>query len=274
MKLKHLLASAAVLLAAWAGTTTANAQWGGGWGPGWGWGGPSWGAWGPGWGWGYYPGAYWNNPNPVSPYLGKVKIEGDVNYSKTIDSADAGLGNHPKRNPYGLIIGAGEMTKLLLTCQPNPDRQSPIGKPKVRLPFPILVASLEVRGINLGDKKGRFPTFEDEVANCGRVLVWLDHTKKFLLLDSSDPQRRRIDWPYSTHVPPERIFVEGVEVTQPGAAFIVTLSLDDSNRRGLSKLVGEPAVWDRQLITIQIPGVQPKPFHDTTPVWVTTGGGK
>lgn len=271
MKLKHLLASAAVLLAAWAGTTTANAQWGGWGGPGWGGYGPSWGAWGPGWG---YAGGYWNYSNPIDPFIGKVKISGDVNYSKTIDGTDAALGNHPKRNPYGLIIGAGEMTKLLLTCQPNPDRQSTVGKPKVRLPFPILVASLEVRGINLGDKKGRFPTFEDEVANCGRVLVWLDHTKKFLLLDSSDPQRRRIDWPYSTHVPPERIFVEGVEVTQPGAAFIVTMSLDDSNRRGLSKIMSEPAVWDRQLITVQIPGVQPKPYYDKTPVWVTTGGGK
>jgi hypothetical protein len=276
MKIKSLTLAVFALMAVLSALSPANAQWSGFGGPGWsgaGWGGggfgPGWGAWGPGFGLGY-PGGYWTYSSPMSPYLGKVQIRGDVDYSTHIDSADIALGNEAKRNPNGLIIGAGEITKLLLTCQPNADRQSTVGEPKVRLPFPVLVASLELRGINLANKKGRFASFEEEVASCGRVLVWLDHTKRYLLLDSSDPARRRVEWPYASSVPPERVFVEGIKATQPGSAFIVTLELDDSNRHGLSKIFSEPAIWDRQLISVQIPGKQPKPWVDTTPVWVTT----
>jgi hypothetical protein len=146
-----------------------------------------------------------------------------------------------------------------------------VGEPKVRLPFPVLVASLELRGINLANKKGRFSSFEDEVSACGRVLVWLDHTKRHLLLDSSDPARRRVEWPYASSVPPERVFIEGLKSTQPGSAFIVTFELDDSNRHGLSKIFSEPAIWDRQLLSVQLSGKNPKPWVDTSPVWVTAG---
>jgi hypothetical protein len=66
--------------------------------------------------------------------------------------------------------------------------------------------------------------------------------------------------------------VEGITPTQPGGAFIVTLELDDSNRRGLAKLGGEAAIWDRQLITVHSPGVHPKPWKDRTPVWANSGG--
>jgi hypothetical protein len=243
-------------------TSTANAQWAN-WGP-------TWGAWGPGF---VYPGGYpfWSYPYQESTRIGKVRIEGDVNYSVTIDNGDLALGHHPKRNPYGLIVGAGEMTKLLLTVEPS-DRLPTLGEPKIRMPFKILVASLELRGVNLGHTKGKFASFEDEVAACGRVLVWLDHTKRYLLLDSADPTRRRVEWPYANSVPPERVFVEGITPTQPGGAFIVTLELDDANRRGLSKLGSEPAVWDRQIITCHAPGVHPKPWKDMTPVWANTGG--
>jgi hypothetical protein len=248
-------------------TSSANAQWAN-WGPTWG----AWGNWGPGF---VYPGGYpfHGYPYQESSRIGKVKIEGDVNYSVTIDQGDSMLGNGPKRNPYGLIVGAGEITKLLLTVEPNADRQITVGEPKVRMPFKILVASLEIRGVNLGHTRGKFASFEDEVAACGRILVWLDHTKRYLLLDSADPARRRVEWPYASSVPPERVFVEGVTPTQSGGAFIVTLELDDSNRKGLSKLGGEPAIWDRQLITVHAPGVLPKPWKDRSPVWANAGGG-
>ena len=264
MKINNLLFTFILTFAALSGASSVNAEWGG------------WGGFGPGFayqGWGnYYPYAYYFGSSPYSPYLGKVKIEGDVNYSNTIDSTDASLGNHPKRNPHGLIIGAGELTKLILTTQPNPDRQIQVGKPKDKLPFPILVASLEIKGINLADKKGRFASFEEEVATSGRILVWLDHTKRNLLLDSSDPTRRRIEWPYASSVPPERVFVEGLTPCQPGSAFIITLELDDINRRGLSKIFSEPSIWDRQLITIQSPGKGQKPWSDRSPVWVSSNG--
>jgi|GEM_PF-2049433 len=251
------------------GVKESSAQWGGGWGPAWGGWGPGWGSWGPGWSW---PGGSWNWQEPTNP-IGRVKIEGDVNYSGKIDNLDIYMGNEPKRNPYGLIIGAGEMTKLILTCQPNAYRQPNVGEPKVRMDFYKLVSILEVRGVNLADRKGRFATFEEEIANSGRVLVWLDHTRRYLLLDSSDPTRRRVEWPWASSVLPERVFVEAVETTQPGAALIVTLELDDSNVTGIRRIFGEPAMWDRQMISVKVPG-KPKPYVDRTPVWVSARGGK
>lgn len=249
------------------GFQNASAQWGpmgpigfsgGGWGSSWGGG---FGGWGHG-GW-----------NMQSNPLGRVQIQGDVNFSSQIDEGDAAMGNEPKRNPHGLIIGAGEMTKLILTCQPNAYRQRQVGEPKVKMDFYKLVSVLEVKGVNLGDKKGRFSSFEDEIASCGRVLVWLDSTRRQLLLDSSDPTRRRVEWQWASSVPPERVFVEGVAPTQPGGALIVTLELDDSNKQGISKWFGEPAIWDRQLISVGTKR-KPKPNIDRTPVWTVTGLGK
>ncbi len=211
-------------------------------------------------------------PSPSKTPLGRVNIEGDVDFSGEIDIRDFYKGNEPKRNPYGLIIGAGEMTKLELTCEPNAYRQSTMGEPKVSMEFHRLVASLEVQGINLADSKGRFSSFEEEMAQCGRILVWLDHSRSLLLLDSADPELRRVEWPYASSVPPSKVFVEAVSPSAGGSAFIVTMELDDSNRKGLSKLFSEPAIWDRQLISVKVPGVK-KPREDKTPVWSYVGSG-
>ncbi|WP_395752799.1 hypothetical protein [Prosthecobacter sp.] len=231
------------------------------------------GGWGSSWVGGYGGYSGWGAPgyNVQTNPIGRVKIEGDVNFSGQINEADAAMGNEPKRNPYGLTVGAGEMTKLIMTCQPNAYRQRQVGEPKVRMDFYKLVTGLEIKGVNLGDKKGRFQNFEQETATCGRILVWMDSTRRQLLLDSADPSRRRVEWLWSATVPPERIFVEGVRPTNPGGAFIVTYELDDSNKKGISKWFGEPAVWDRQLITVGQVKV-PKPKIDRTPTWTTVSG--
>ncbi len=252
-----------------AACSEASAQWGGGvWSPGWGGWGRGVGGWGSGW-------RSWNRPGQLPPtsstsLLGRVAIEGDVNYSGEIDLGDYRMGKEAKFNPHGLIIGAGEMAKLRLTCEPNAARNRTTGEPRVDMEFYRLVASMEIQGINLGDRYGRFASFEEEMANCGRVLVWLDHTRNLLLLDSANPEMRRVEWPYASTVPPKRVFVEAVEPSAGGSAFIVTMELDDSNRKGLSKMFSEPAVWDRQLISVKVPGVK-KPYEDKTPVWSFVG---
>lgn len=269
MKLTHL---STFLIATVLTVTTcseASAQWGGSvWSPGFGGWGRGVGGWGSGW-------SSWNRPGQLPPtpstsLIGRVAIEGDVNYSGVIDLGDYRMGKEAKFNPYGLIIGVGEMAKLQLTCKPNAERQKTVGEPQVRMEFHRLVASLELQGINLGHPKGRFASYGEEVAQCGRVRVWMDHTRRMLLLDSSDPGMRRVEWPFATSVPPERVFVESVEPSAAGAAFILTMELDDSNRRGLSKLFSEPAVWDRQLISTKVPGIH-KPRNDRTPVWSVVG---
>lgn len=254
MKTKSPLLAVCVFAATVFTAVTASAQWGNPVGFGWG---PTM----------MRPSSYYRFYGSRFGTMGQVKIASDLTYDTKINAYDANLGNAGKRNPYGLIVGSGEVSKLLLTCRPNADRQPGLGNPKIQMPFHLLVASLDIRGVNLSRKDGRFASFEEEVATCGRILVWLDHTKQYLLLDSADPERRRVEWPYSTSVPPERVFVEGVVPTQPGGGFYITMALDDSNRQGLSKLFGEPAVWDRQMISVKQPGVEPKPWADPSPVW-------
>ncbi|HYF34220.1 MAG TPA: hypothetical protein VD994_02930 [Prosthecobacter sp.] len=254
MKTKTILTSAIVALVVCFSSSRADAQWGGGFGyrP---WGG----------GYGYY------RLSPLNT-LGKVKVNVDINYSGDITQTDAALGNGAKRNPYGLVIGTNEMTKFMLTCIPNQDRRPSMGEPTTKMDFHKLVCSLEIRGVNLGDRLGRFASFEEEVSQVGRILVWLDSSRRYLLLDSADPARRRIEWPYASSVPPQRVYVQALENTQPGAAFLVTLELDDSNKTGVCRAFGEPAIWDRVLVSAHTPGI-PKPYEDRTPVWVFTGGG-
>lgn len=253
MKTKTILLAAFVALTTFFTTSEAEAQMGG-WGAGFG--RPTWG------------GARWRGFDSI----GKVRLDVDIDFSGFINGRDASRGNGAKRNPYGLVIGTNEMTKVAITCVPNQDRRPSIGEPTYKMDFHKLVCSMEIRGVNLGDKEGRFASFEEEVSQAGRILVWLDSSRRYLLLDSADPARRRVEWPYAASVPPERVYIQAVENTQPGAAFLVTLELDDSNSNGVSRALGEPAVWDRVLISAHTPGI-PKPYIDRTPVWVFTGSG-
>jgi hypothetical protein len=256
MKTKTFLITAAAALITCFSSTSAEAQWGG------------WGAWGGGLGNRSWGARYLYQYNQI----GKVKLDVDIDFSGEITGKDRFLGNGAKRNPYGLVIGTNEMTKFAITCIPNQDRRPSVGEPNTKMDFHKLVCSLEIQGVNLGDRKGRFASFEEEVAQCGRILVWLDSSRRYLLLDSADPARRRVEWPYYASVPPARVYVQALQDTQPGAAFLVTLELDDSNATGVCRAFGEPAVWDRVLVSSHTPGI-PKPYVDRTPVWVYTGGG-
>ena len=109
---------------------------------------------------------------------------------------------------------------------------------------------------------------EEEIYNCGRILVWSDETRTELLLDSSDMAKRTLMWPYSESAPLPHIYVEAVDPAQPGGAHIITWELDDSyGQNGFQRAFGEPAVWDRLMVTAQPSGVQ-KPFEDKSPAWV------
>ena len=249
MNMQKLITAAFVALITCLATSQADAQWG---------------AWGGGMGYRSWGHRYW------APEIGKVRLTVDINYSGTIRGLEGT--NEQKRNPYGLVIGTNEMTKFQILCEPNQSRRPSIGEPPERLPFYKLVCSLDIKGVNLADPKGRFNSFEEEVAQCGRILVWLDSSRRYLLLDSADPARRHVDWPYAMSVPPSRVYIQALSDTMPGAAFLVTLELDDSNLNGICRHFGDLASWDRVLVTAHTPGI-PKPYEDRTPVWVATGGG-
>lgn len=244
-----------IVLSAFLGTSTAHAWPYGYWGPGWGYG------WPPGY---FHKGKHWR--------VGKVDLDGDLNYDNIVanDATDCGA---LETSPPGLVVGKGEMTKLVLRIAPNSiTDESRRSHPEVNINFDKLVVSLDVRGINLSDKRGRFASFDEEVSRSGRIKVWSDENRSQLLLDSGDLNKRRIEWPMNLAEAPYSVYVEGVTPAVPGALNMVTLELDDSNRKGFfQKLWDEAAAWDSMLITCKKTGVPKHSPEAPIPVIIISG---
>lgn len=215
----------------------------------------------PGWGAGWRPG--WG-PR-ISNVLGRVSINADFNYDSQIR---AGEGRDTKVVPPGLIVGTDEMAKIAISCIPSTDYLPKTGTPKVSMKFHKLSIILDVRGVDLGRKSGKFRSLNDELDKCGRVLIWADKSRKRLLLDSADPTKRRLMWPYSEVYPLPHLYVEGVQACRPGGAYIFTWELDDSNGQNwFKRMFGEPSVWDRMMLSVHPVGSN-KPHVDNDPVWI------
>lgn len=209
-----------------------------------------------GMGYGYFP--------TLDMSLGTVSLSADTNYDGGID---AGASANVKRNPPGLVIGAGEMARIDLSVIHNSSRQTTNNSPDLKFLYYKTAVTLDLRPVNLGHKRGRFKSFEEEQSRGGRVLVWLDVNRQQLLLDSANPGKRRVEWPASTSLPPKHVYVEGVSVGDSGTVMMFTLLLDNTNLSPLAdKLFGEKASWDALMFTVW-PQPKVKPFVDNSPVW-------
>lgn len=198
--------------------------------------------------------------------LGHVTITADTNYDGRLDSTDNIAGPNVKRNPPGLIIGARELARVDLSVVHNTSLQTG-GAPDLKFLYYKCSAILDLRPINLGNRHGRFKSFQEEQSRSGRVLVWLEPTRKTLLLDSSDPERRRVQWPSSSSLPPKHVFVEGVSPGDSGTVMMLTMLLDNNNLSPVAdKLFGEKASWDALMLSVW-PSPRTKPFIDNPVVW-------
>lgn len=190
--------------------------------------------------------------------IAKVEIDGDFNYDGVISPDDPGDHGAFKRTPPGLVVGVGELSKLIIRVTPY------------RVDFHgEAVISLEVLGINRADKSGDFKTFADEVANTSRIKIWKDPSKKELLLDSHDPKLRRIEWKFDQdrlapggaitgmNLPfqpyPRTVYIEGVKEHGPYLADVrILLSCEnsggDDNRAGVLKRFR--TTWNHFLVTV------------------------
>lgn len=200
--------------------------------------------------------------------LGSVSISSDINYDGFLNGADSDPGNNIKRNPPGLIVGTREMARIDLSVVHNSARQvSSSGSPTMKFLYYKTAAILDLRPVNLGHRRGSFKSFAEEQARSGRMLVWLDPTRQTLLLDSSDPARRRVEWPAASSLPPKHVYVEGVSCGDSGTVMMLTLLLDDTNLSPtVDKLFGEKACWDAMMLSVW-PSPKTKPFVDKSPVW-------
>jgi hypothetical protein len=217
--------------------------------------------------------------------IAKVEIDGDFNYDGVISRDDPGDHGAFKRTPPGLILGVGELSKLIIRVNPY------------RVDFQAdAVISLEVSGINRADPSGNFKNIDDEIANTSRVRIWKDPTKKDLLLDSHshDPKLRRIEWRFDNarlapggaitgmNLPfqpyPRTVYIEGVK---PHGQYLgdvrVLLACEnggpngDQARRGPFKKFR--TTWNHFLVTVtpepmEKEFVVPEALQD---VWITPG---
>lgn len=144
--------------------------------------------------------------------VAKIDVDGDLNYDGTIDNHDPADNGAFEGTPPGLVVGAGELTKLILRLRPyRIDYQGDV------------VVTIEVAGINRSVASGRFESFEEEQASVGRIRVWEDSNKSKLLLDSGDPNMLVHEFvmdasSYPVNLPgtvPRTLYVEGVR--QSGA---------------------------------------------------------
>lgn len=198
--------------------------------------------------------------------LGRVNIAADTNYDGYLDSVDTSATPNVKRNPPGLIVGTRELARVDLSVVHNTDRQTN-GSPDLKFLYYKTAAILDLRPVNLGHRRGRFKTYEEEQSRSGRMLVWLEPTRKTLLLDSADPERRRVQWPAATSLPPKHVYVEGVACGDSGTVMMLTLLLDNNNLTPTAdKLFGEKASWDAMMFSIY-PAPRTKPYFDNPPVW-------
>lgn len=146
--------------------------------------------------------------------LAKLDIDGDMNYDGTIDNWDPADNGAFQQTPPGLIIGKGELSKLIIRLTPY------------RVDFRgEAVVTLEVAGINRSNKSGSFNDLDDELSSTGAIKIWRDLSRKELLIDSTDPKKRFYEWvvddtKYPANLPgivPRTVYVEGIH---PSPKFI------------------------------------------------------
>ena len=92
--------------------------------------------------------------------LAKLDIDGDMNYDGKIDNWDPADNGAFQQTPPGLVVGAGEMSKLILRLTPY------------RVDFRgEAVVTLEVAGINRAEKSGEFNSLDEELSATGKVKI-------------------------------------------------------------------------------------------------------
>lgn len=140
--------------------------------------------------------------------IAKLDMDADMNQDGVLSNTDPADNGAFEATPPGLLLGEGEMTRVVIRLLPY------------RVDFDgEVVVTLELEGINRGARTGEYESFDEEIANMGHVRVWRDSSKKQLILDSRDDSKRVVEfttsyktYPYNLPITvPRFVFVEGVK---------------------------------------------------------------
>ena len=175
--------------------------------------------------------------------VAKLDLDGDLNYDGTISNEDPADNGAFQNTPPGLVVGVGELSKLVLRLTPyRIDYQGDV------------VVTLEVAGINRAAPTGRFESFEQEQASVGRIRVWQDAGKSKLLLDSGRSDMLVHEFvmdaaTYPANLPgtvPRTLYVEGVRSSGEYSGDLRVLTTVTHRARGASP---ETFAEDRKRLT-------------------------
>lgn len=230
--------------------------------------------------------------------IAKLDLDADMNQDGVLSNSDPADGGAFEGTPPGLILGLGEMSRVVLRLLPY------------RVDFDgEVVVTLELAGVNRGHKSGEFSSFDEELASTGHIRVWRDKDKKVLVLDSRDPSKRFVEfttqyktYPYNLPIAvPRFFFVEATGVSPKYTGDIrllatvahravgdtrpVVLNTDPKNAGGKNEVLPvEPAsgkrtlksfrtAFDHLLLTVQ-PEPQFKEFinNNNEGTWVAPPG--
>lgn len=142
--------------------------------------------------------------------VAKIDVDADLNYDGIVSNEDPADNGAFEATPPGLVVGVGELSKLVLRLSPyRIDYQGNV------------VVTIEVAGINRAVASGRFESFDEEQAAVGRIRVWQDAKKSKLLLDSGNPDKLMHEFimdssKYPANLPgsvPRTLYVEGVSTS-------------------------------------------------------------
>ncbi|MBL9114516.1 MAG: hypothetical protein JNJ83_05875 [Verrucomicrobiaceae bacterium] len=154
---------------------------------------------------------------------GRADLDADMNYDGEVanDSSDDG---NLESSPPGLIIGKGEMSKMLLRVSPYRRSIDAIEAKKSGNSADMMVR-VEARAIYLASKDGKFPSPDVEDQKAGHIRIWSDEKKSMLLIDTKAENKRSIEWPLDSDDAFRSVYVEAVDAAVPGSVQMVSLTL-------------------------------------------------
>lgn len=197
--------------------------------------------------------------------LAKLDLDGDLNYDGTINNDDPADNGAFQQTPPGLVVGKGEMSKVVIRLTPYKIDYE--GHAKVRI---------EVCGINRDDKSGDFAGPAEEMAGMGHIVVWRDATKREKILDSRDANMRSHEWtlddrvfPANLQIVPRTLYVEGVGVSPRHTGDIRLLVSIFDDRSNPTPIKTFRPSFDHILLTVT-PKPQEKAFVNANAehVWI------
>lgn len=210
-----------------------------------------------------YYGQKLNRYRDLSRRIAKIDLDADLNMDGAITQADPQDQGAFEQTPPGLIIGVGEMSKIVVNVIPY------------RIDYEgDVVVGFELSGINRADASGAFQSMEEEQHAVARVRVWEDPNRKKLMLDSADPLKRRIEYAvdakrYPANLPslvPRVVYVEGVKPSGKYLGDMRFLATVSHEKKGETEKPAEPG---RRLDT-ELANASPGSVNNTPPAGVDT----